>query len=322
MDLFLDANVYLGFFKLAGDDLEELQKLVVAVGQGQTTLYLSGQVRDEFHRNREAVIAESLNAVESAKLPSGFPRLLQNYDEYAELRVALTSYEEHRGSLLATVRQAARNKELHADKLIQELFGLAQDVPTSDETLALARERSERGNPPGKGGSYGDAINWEGLLATVPDGADLLLVSGDSDYESRLEPGLLADFLRTEWRDKKDGDVSLYKNLSALFKAHYPNIQLATELDKELAIGKLTGSESFLQTHAGIRSVEGYAEFTPEQAQALIRAANQNSQIYWIRDDDDVHRFFTRIARAYEDVLEADELQEFWLYFADEVEEG
>ena len=316
MHLFLDANVYLGFFKLAGDDLEELQKLVVAVRQGQTTLYVTEQVRDEYWRNREVVIDESLRNVEKARLPSGFPRLVQNYDEYQELRRALTLYEEQRGRLLKTVREAAKDGELHADRLIQELLELAYDVSASPELLAKAQRRVDRGNPPGKRASYGDAINWEVLLAAVPDHEDLLFVSGDADYESPLEPGRLMDFLRTEWRETKHSEATLYTNLTALFQAHYPDIRLAEELDKELAMAKLISSESFLQTHAAIREVEKYPEFTPEQAQALIRAANHNSQIYWIHDDDDVRDFFTRIALQYEHGLDLDDLEEFWATFS------
>jgi hypothetical protein len=37
MELFLDTNVYLSFYKLSDDDLEELQKLAVAVRSEGTT---------------------------------------------------------------------------------------------------------------------------------------------------------------------------------------------------------------------------------------------------------------------------------------------
>jgi hypothetical protein len=317
MQLFLDTNVYLGFFRLTGDDLEELHKLVVAVRSGETNLYLTQQVRDEFRRNRKKVIAESLKSVESSKLPAGFPRLLQNYPEFEELRQALTTYEEHRGHLLTTVREAAAQKELHADGLIQELFKLAQDVPMSPEIWNAAQQRYDLGNPPGKNDSYGDAINWESLIAAVPVGEDLLFVSADTDFASALEPGLLADALRSEWADKKDTAITLYKNLTALFRAHYPDIRLATELEKELAVGKLIGSESFLDTHEFISDVATYTDFSAEQAQALINAANRNLQIYWIREDSDVRAFFTRVAHDYQSVIDEQELDEFWAYFRD-----
>ena len=61
MNLFLDTNVYLGFYKLSGDDLEQLKKLVIAVRDQGTTLLLTEQTRDEFERNREKTAADSLD---------------------------------------------------------------------------------------------------------------------------------------------------------------------------------------------------------------------------------------------------------------------
>jgi hypothetical protein len=43
------------------------------------------------------------------------------------------------------------------------------------------------GNPPGKPGSCGDAVNWEALLQGCPNGEDLELVSEDRDYASPLD---------------------------------------------------------------------------------------------------------------------------------------
>lgn len=40
MNLFLDANAYLTFYRLSKEDLEELRKLIVEVKQGETTLLL------------------------------------------------------------------------------------------------------------------------------------------------------------------------------------------------------------------------------------------------------------------------------------------
>ena len=40
MHLFIDTNVYLGFYHLTSEDLEELNKLVVLVEQQVVTLYM------------------------------------------------------------------------------------------------------------------------------------------------------------------------------------------------------------------------------------------------------------------------------------------
>jgi hypothetical protein len=201
MHLFLDANVYLSFYKLSEDDLEELQKLSVTLRSGATTLYLPSQVRDEFSRNRESTIAASLRYLEEIRLPRGFPRLFMNIDGYAELRKALSSFEEQRSSLLEAARGAAVEKKLRADQLLEELFQQARTVDITDDMRNRAKERYDRGNPPGKDASYGDALNWEALLQAVPEGEDLLLVTADTDYVSKLDPTEADEFLRSEWSE-------------------------------------------------------------------------------------------------------------------------
>ena len=150
LHLFLDTNTYLGFFELSGDDLEELEKLVVAVRSGRTILYMTDQVRDEFLRNRSRVIRESLKGVEDSRLPTAFPRLLANLDGYKELREALAEYERRRAGLLDDAQRQAREGSLRADARINELFELATNLGRSDEAVKRARERHDLGNPPGK----------------------------------------------------------------------------------------------------------------------------------------------------------------------------
>ena len=54
MNIFIDTNVYLSFYHLSSDDLEELKKLVVLAREGKVVLLLPEQVIDEFRRNRAA----------------------------------------------------------------------------------------------------------------------------------------------------------------------------------------------------------------------------------------------------------------------------
>jgi hypothetical protein len=315
VELFLDTNVYLSFYKLSEEDLEELQKLAVAVRSRDTNLYITDQVRDEFNRNREAVVAQSLKAFEDPKLPTGYPRLFLNYPEYEDLRDALSSFDQHRTALLKKVRQAAAEKDLHADKLINELFEIAQLIPMTPEIWAAAKMRSDLGNPPGKADSYGDAINWESLLARDLDGLDLMIVTADGDFISKLDSSLLAEVLRNEWTSRKKSSVSLYKNLTSLFRQNYPDIKLASELEKELAIDALIRSTNFQRTHTAIRGLEQYADFSADQAIALIDAAVNNDQIHLLFDDVDVYMFFTQLAIDHEDDLDPETSEYFWSVF-------
>jgi hypothetical protein len=304
MQLFLDTNIYLGFFKLSGDDLEELRKLAVAVRSGGTVLYLTDHVCDEFRRNRAGTISDSLKLVETAQLPKSYPRLFTNLDGYSQLRKTLETFEQQRAVLLEEARTAALGGELQADQLIRELFEIACRVTLSTDIRSAAETRRLLGNPPGKKDSIGDAINWESLLSAVPDGEDLVLVSADRDYASKLDPRVADEFLSAEWSGVKHAELSLHDSLTAAFKDHYPAIHLAADLEKSLAIDALIATPSFRDTHLAIQRLSAFAEFTSEEAASMIEAAASNSQIRQIICDADVRLFYTTLAERFGDSLE------------------
>lgn len=76
--LFIDTNVYLTFFSLDADDLEELKKLRVAIDNDQVYLWLTEQVVDEFERNRESKIAESLRHIKALRPSTSSPAIARN----------------------------------------------------------------------------------------------------------------------------------------------------------------------------------------------------------------------------------------------------
>ncbi len=243
-----------------------------------------------------------------------------NHAGYDELTEHVKAYEEQRKKMLGEVTEAAANNALSADKLIAELFKLAQVIPLTDEIWETAMRRYDLRNPPGKGQSYGDAVHWESLLAEVPDGQDLLIVTDDADFKSKLDPTKVADFLRDEWRRKKQSAVTVYGSLSPLFRDHFPDIELLVELEQEmaaraLAVKAVAGSENFAQTHAAVEMARQFADFTPQEAEELFLAAIQNTQVRWIVEDDDVWSFYTQLARQYGEVVDPAVLAEFWSLF-------
>jgi hypothetical protein len=315
--LFLDANIYLRFYKLSDSDVKELNQLVTLVKSGEVKLYLTEQARDEFHRNRDTVIAESLKWIKGQDLNPSFPRMFVNHEGYGELRKTIKAYEEQRKKMLAEITQAAIDGTLSADKLIAELFELAESIPLTNEIWETARRRYDLRNPPGKGQSYGDAVHWVSLLEAVPDGKDVLIVTQDADFKSAVDPEKVSDFLRDEWRSIKSATASVYPSLPELFRAHYPDIKLLVALEKEmvqrsLAVKALVGSANFQETHAAVEAVSRFAEFLPREAEDMLYAAVTNSQIEWILEDDDVFSFFTDLAHQYHDVIDPGVLAEFW----------
>jgi rubredoxin len=122
---------------------------------------------------------------------------------------------------------------LHADKLISDIFALGVLCPSSAELVQTAKLRYDRGNPPGKDRSYGDAINWETLLAVCPDKEDLYFVGGDRDYTSPIKPSAFSSFLRREWEKRKHSSVHYYELISEFIKQKFAQIQITDDQIQE-----------------------------------------------------------------------------------------
>lgn len=75
MNLFIDTNIFLSFFHLTNDDLDELHKLTVLLENKQITLWLTEQVRDEFARNRENKISEAVKKLSEQRSKPQFPQI-------------------------------------------------------------------------------------------------------------------------------------------------------------------------------------------------------------------------------------------------------
>tara|TARA_R110002167_G_C12669020_1_gene650558 strand:- start:561 stop:1538 length:978 start_codon:yes stop_codon:yes gene_type:complete len=295
VNLFIDTNVFLSFFHLSNDDLEELHKLAVLIERGEITLWLPDQVKDEFKRNRENKVSEAIKKLKEQKSKPQFPQICKDYDEYSEIRELQKEYEKKLSSLTKKVSEDVSGRTLKADQKIAELFQAATAIETSQELVNRACFRMDVRNPPGKDGSLGDAINWEGLLESVPKNEVLYLVADDRDYYSVLDDSKLKDFLQDEWQEKKGEAVSFYRRLSQFFKEHYPDIKLASELEKELAIKSLINSSDFAATHSAISKLSKYAEFNKSQVNEIIQIGLSNSQVNWIICDQDVYEFYSAL---------------------------
>ena len=168
--------------------------------------------------------------------------------------------------------------------------------------------RLEIGNPPGKRGSLGDALNWEALLQSVPDGEDLYFISDDKDFASPIDRDAFNAFLLDEWAKIKNSNLVFYRNLSAFFKEHFPNISLASELEKDILIRKLANSGSFAETHEIIAKLNKYTEFTIAQINAIVEATISNNQVYWIIGDSDIKGFLLNVIKGKEDQIDPENL--------------
>ena len=290
MNIFIDTNIWLSFYHFSSDDLEELRKLGGLLEKRSVRVHLPEQVIEEFRRNREAKFVDAMKRFKDERLSEEFPQLCRQYNpEYQQMRDAITAYREAKKRLLQQVENHYEKEELKADQVIQELFGKATTVRVSQEIIDRARFRMDKGNPPGKKGSFGDAINWECLLATLNPNCDLYFIAEDKDWRSTWNEEEFEAFLRWEWKSKNGGTIKYFRRLSTFLKAMFPDINLKDEVEKEAAIKKLGECGSFAASHAALDELARFTSFSSDQVNTILRIVTTNGQIYRISEDWDIN---------------------------------
>lgn len=311
----MDTNTYLSFYRLSKNDIGEMDKMIHAIRAEELKVLVPQQVIDEYWRNRESVIADTLKRFREERTPNQYPRLLSGYTELEEIRSLGANLEKKRQELIEQVEDDARSDQLKADKLVAQVFDLAEIIPIDTSILKVAKRRFDRGNPPGKDGSYGDAIIWESLLNNAERQDVLYLISGDTDFSSKLDREQLSQFLRQEWEDEVDGEVELFPTLGSLFRKYYPDIELEIEFEQNRTVDALLNSESFASTHKAIAQLDPEVNYTPKQRERIIDSGVTNNQVYTIGEDEDVQKFFSSFLARHGDVLDENEWEHFVEHF-------
>ena len=294
--VFIDTNIFLSFYQCSNEDLSELAKLSNYIRDERVYLHVPEQVKDEFWRNRDTTINEELKKLRSYNLPSQFPRMCMGYDEYTSLHKSLQQCAAEYKSLLEVLENDIANESLNADLLISHVFSIASTTRITDEIIASARTRIDLGNPPRKSNSIGDAINWETLLSSVPNGQDLYVVSRDSDFRSSRNKEKFNSFLEKEWISKKNSRLHFFTTLGKAFKELSLSIKLSEYIDKSNSIRDFSFSPTFQSTHDAVAKLVTFDyDFDNEQFNNIIMAATSNTQVEWIFWDIDIQEFFQNL---------------------------
>lgn len=298
-NLFIDANIYLAFYEFSNADLEELHKLSASVKAGQINLIVTKQIENEYRRNREPQIAKAIKIFSEQGVPNKFPNICKGYEEeYTRIRELLKAYAELKMTLLQKIDKDVSAGECGADKLINQLFDVGKVQDIKDAIIDSAKTRVELGNPPGKKGSLGDAINWEFLLENVPVSENLYMISEDGDFASQLQPNNLAEFLSREWNTKKNSKVFYYHRLSDFLNVHLAEIKITSDQEKEekeMYISMFIVSPNFALTHTAIKGLSNQTVFSDSELNVMIDASKTNPQIYLIKEDSDVRSFLNKL---------------------------
>lgn len=326
LNICIDTNIYLSFYYLTNDDLEELKKLSLYSDSGNEDDYkllLPEQICSEFTRNRESKVQEALKKLRGQKLNLEFPQVAKGYGNYDELRRAQQAYQEEHDELINKIEEDATNHQLKADNTIDDIFDASEKLAT-ENVIDLARKRQELGNPPEAGNNLGDAIIWETLLDNVPHGEDLCLITDDGDFRSRMNSDEIRPFLMEEWQEEKSSEIFLYTSLTEFSQDHLPDVDLtyAKEKHKNDLIMQLKNSSSFNETHKIINELSSYSSFAPTHTNNIVQAAIENSQVRWIIHDPDVEEFLKSVIEGEEGTIDNKDLDTIKeLLFEEEEEE-
>lgn len=304
MNLFIDTNIFLNFYHFSNEDLQELDKLSVTIRNKEIELYLPEQVKDEFCRNRDKIISDALKEFKKEKIERQFPHMTKQYPEFKKMRESIRAFETNRQKLLDELETDIRKNNLKADKLIESLFNKAHLIPLTNAIYNKAVRRFNLRNPPGKDNSYGDAINWESLLACIKQKEDIFIITEDGDYRSAFDTTQCNSFLLNEWIEKKNSNLTLYKSLSTFFKDKFPDIKLAEEQEKNLLIEELFKSEVFSKTNSILAGLAKFPNFSRAQVNDILVASINNPHIYWIGDQTFVNETLHTIANRHLDSLD------------------
>lgn len=320
LHLYIDTNVYLTFYHLSSDDLDELLKIKVLIKNKKLQLHLPEQTLDEFNRNRETKIADALRRFKEEKLNNQFPQICKSYPEFEKLKSLLKDFEVYKSKLIKSMTEDIFKRNLTADKIINELFSLARIYQIDDHVINLAKNRFDLGKPPGKNKSYGDALNWESLLRNIKHGEDLYFVSDDRDYYSEIDSTYFNDYLLQEWERIQESNLYHFRRISDFFKTKFPEIHLASEMDKDFLINELTIPKTFAASRSTLYSLSKYADFSVQQLNDIAMACATNNQIYWIRDDSDIKKIIHQIIDPNRDKIDPSILAKFDAIYVDQKE--
>lgn len=187
--LYIDANIFLGFYN---SNRPDFKKLLGSVIELTDKIFFTEQLGYEIDRNKLNVFRLSIdNYVKQTSLSKTIlpehldedssPKLADWNKERKTIEQSITASNK---SLTEILNEVLYDISISQDKVSKTLLPIyAKAVTPSGDDINRARLRKEIGNPPGKRADpLGDQLSWEQLLSIVPKIQRLWIVSTDKDY--------------------------------------------------------------------------------------------------------------------------------------------
>lgn len=259
--VFIDTNIYLNFFRRADSPISYLDKLYALIERGEIEVVFTRQVHDEFYRDVDVVKHQTIERLETYKKGSGkeikIPHLLRGVVDQKGIVKYYDAIHNKIDKAIDSYKKKVDNPRSQINIKLKKIMDESKIVEHSRGLLLKAYYRTLKGNPPRKNDhSFGDAINWECFLENFADD-ELVIISGDGDFESFSHKGKIDDFLKHEWEECSDQPLSFYTTLGEFINAAYKEdvveeeeIEIEEEIGQELKVAK--GIDYAVESDEGI----------------------------------------------------------------------
>ncbi|MBZ5680736.1 MAG: PIN domain-containing protein [Acidobacteriia bacterium] len=226
--VFIDANIWLDFYRARNDTALRLLHRTEAIGNQLIVTY---QLESEFKRNRQAAIYEGMQELKAPQQVA-HPGILSDATATKIVSKNLRDAEKRVAKLRERMLKALTDPAMYDPvyQVCQRLFHKGDDLTLDRENplKRVIRRRAFRrflhGCPPRKRNdtSIGDAFNWEWMVhCATQKTAGLVIVSRDADYGITIgKSSYINDDLRQEFSDRvsQKRALLLYSRLSDALK--------------------------------------------------------------------------------------------------------
>lgn len=249
----IDANVLLGFWSCRSGRVPS--NLLLPLVELRDHVLVTQQIVDEVQRRKLGVFLESRGKF-SHELPPDLPDHLTKVRSHAEASANLltldTALKEGKKAWDVACEEIAgaisRNEDL-TSVMLAPLF--AQAVEANNDQLCKARERRERGNPPGKRSDpLGDQVTWQQFVDAAAGSERAWIVTRDSDYFHAVGGHkLLNSALHEELTKAGVRNIELHETLAKALKSmRDAGLGIGADLD-EAALDRAGKEEEAFRPH-------------------------------------------------------------------------
>jgi hypothetical protein len=206
--LFIDANSYLDLYRTVSG-----KKLLAALTEQANHIFVTRQVVDEVQRNslnesalfltrqiRELEITERTYAIPDHLFGENPDKSRDIKKQMKDITDKISKVNQDANALAMGIIQQISKCDDEVSKALAPIF--ANAVVHTEAELVKAKERKERGNPPGKKTDpIGDELSWEQILSHFTGKKRIWIISKDGDFGTVfMKTGFLKPFLYDELR--------------------------------------------------------------------------------------------------------------------------